>query len=129
MNFLIKLYILLIISVISFNNVNAEDKVLSENNEKESIEIVDKVLSDYKECIMKSVFEKPYLNRTISFSVPVPSVRTINSSKKNTCNFSHCLVAKVLSINSHQHFFKIFSENHSLLATDICYVVLRHIII
>lgn len=129
MSFLIKFYLLLIISIISLNGIGAENIVLSENNEKESIEIVDKVLSDYKECIMKSVFEKPCLSRTVSFSMPVPPVRTINTSKKTACTQSHYLAAKVLSLNKELQSPVIFAENHFLLTTDICYVVLRHIII
>ena len=88
MKFLIRIFFLLIISVLFFNNIEKEFVCPVEcENDKHEV-IFDKQLSDYKDCVLKNVFEKPSLSRTITYSSPTASVRTVNSLKKISNNLS-----------------------------------------
>ena len=129
MKFLIRIFFLLIISVLFFNNIEKEFVCPVEcENDKHEV-IFDKQLSDYKDCVLKNVFEKPSLSRTITYSSPTASVRTVNSLKKISNNLSIVNAVKCFCVKKHLQLCKISSEDHSLYDTDIFYLVFRHILI
>lgn len=109
--------------------MDVRDMTLPNVDLNNSAEIFDKEFSDYKECVLKSVFEKPCLNRTITCFSPTASVRTVNSIKKISSNQSIINSVKCFCVKKHLQLCKISSEDHSLYDTDIFYLVLRHIII
>ena len=129
MKFLIRIFFLLIISVLFFNNIEKEFVCPVEcENDKHEV-IFDKQLSDYENCVLNSVFEKPSFIQTVNLTAPLPSVRTINVIKKVSSCQNILFLIKHFCVRSHVRACDVLSECHPLSDIDIYYLFLRHIII
>lgn len=129
MKFLVRIFFILIISMLSIDGTDARSLCAHEYEDDKQIEIFDKQFSDYQNCVIKSVFEKPCLLQTVTLSVPSPSVRTINVLKKNLSWQNTNSSTKYFFIKSRVLTCDFVSEFHSLSDINIYYLFLRHIII